>query len=160
MCKLRVHFNFCLLLGRWKHWKYFHICYVSAIICNLVPSPTECFNLHEWGHPNIYSVTLDHSVCSKTAQALLTHPFVVWNHQPTNQPMCEGLCDNSFHSRPPFQTLGNQQLVSVSSPHHISPHNVCRGSNGQSNTRVAYHKRRESEGQNRLCRMKMCFKVV
>lgn len=110
--------------------------------------------------PNIYSTTLDHSVCSKTAQA---HPFIVCNHQasnqPNNQPMCEGICDNSFHSRPPFQTLGNQQVVSLSSPHHVPPQNVCIGSNGQSNTHVAYHKRRESEEQSKPCRMRLCFKV-
>lgn len=74
--------------------------------------------------------------------------------------MCEGLCVNSFHSRPPFQTLGNQQVVPVSSPHHMSPHNVCTGSKGQSNTRVASHKRRESEGQSRPCRVMLCFKVA
>lgn len=73
--------------------------------------------------------------------------------------MCESLCENSFHSRPSFQTLGNQQVVSVSSPHHMSPHNVCTRSNGQSNTHAAYHKRRESEGQSRPCRMRLCFNV-
>lgn len=32
------------------------------------------------------SITLDHSICSKTDQALLTHPFIVCNHQASNQP--------------------------------------------------------------------------
>lgn len=140
MCKLRAYFNFCLLLGRWKHWKYFHIHYATASIGNMTASPIVWFKLHEWGHLNIYSIILTTLFAIKLPKLYYLIPSysVI-----TNQLKCEGLCDDNFHSKP-WGILSTGQLVSMLSPHHMSPHNICTETSGQSNTLVSYCKRRET----------------